>query len=162
MRKIIIGLVISILVFIIGVGSFTYELFQIKEHKVEINTLIKQTDSFESTEGIRLYTVTYLSSIGEVNLNVNLCEDEKLKENEIQITYPSILTIDREYESNYLDLDFEYKYDDEKSIEKAKHIWNTKQYNSYYAKDDEVQVTIKYGKNMSNKIHLVNDYNVND
>lgn len=160
MRKIIIGLVISIIVFVSGIGIFTYEICQIKEHKIEINTLIKQTNSFESTEDIHLYTITYLSSIGEVNIKANMIEDKNLKDNEIQITYPSILTLDRDQKSDYLGLDFEYV--DEDSVSKATYTWNTKKYNSYYAKNDEVKVTIKYGKNMANRIHLVNDYFVVD
>ncbi len=158
MRKIIIGLILSVVMFLSGICVFVYECNQLQENSVDINQA-RQTNTFQTKEDINLYTVTYLDYIGEVNVIVNMVEDETMNENDIQITYPSMLSLERIQESKFLALDFEnQEYDN--SLEKISQIWNKKQYTTYYARNNEIKVTIKFGKNLKDKIHLVNNYYV--
>ncbi len=157
MRKIIIGLIVSVFVFISGICVFVYECNQLQEKSIDINQT-RQTNTFQTKEEINLYTITYLDSIGKVNVIVNMIEDETMNENDVKITYPSILSLNRIQESKFLNLDFENHEGYEYSLEDISYIWNKKQYTTYYAQNNEIKVTIKYGKNLKDKIHLVNNY----
>lgn len=157
MRKIIVGLIISVVVFLSGICVFVYECNQLQEKSIDINQA-RQSNTFQTQEEINLYTVTYLDYIGEVNVIVNMIEDETMNENDVKITYPSILFLNRIQESKFLTLDFENHEGYNYSLEDISHVWNKKQYTTYYARNNEIKVTIKYGKNLKDKIHLVNNY----
>ena len=103
-----------------------------------------------------LYTKTYLSSVGDVRVVVDeMAEDDKLPDNALVITYPKMLHIVQD--DDKLDL----QMDDYKMSKDFKTIFNTfrtKSYDEYCANNDEIHVSIRYGKGLKDKITLVDDY----
>ena len=64
MRKLGVLLVVSILLFVFGCGTFVYELSQISPNQIDLS---KETQTMTTTmpDRCRLYTKTYLSSVGD-------------------------------------------------------------------------------------------------
>ena len=67
MRKLGLLLVVSILLFVFGCGTFVYELSQISPNQIDLS---KETQTMTTTmpDRCRLYTKTYLSSVGDVRV----------------------------------------------------------------------------------------------
>ena len=63
MRKLGVLLVVSILLFVFGVGTFVYEFSQISPHQMDLSQET-QTMTTSMPNRARLYTKTYLSSVG--------------------------------------------------------------------------------------------------
>jgi hypothetical protein len=79
MRKLGVLLVASILLFVFGVGTFVYEFSQISPHQMDLSQET-QTMTTSMPNSARLYTKTYLSSVGDVRVVVDeMVEDDKLQ-----------------------------------------------------------------------------------
>ena len=147
MRKLGVLLVASILLFVFGVGTFVYEFSQISPHQMDLSQET-QTMTTSMPNSARLYTKTYLSSIGDVHVVVDeMVEDDKLQDDALVITYPKMLHVVQDEDQ----LDFQM--DD---YEMSKDL--TKSYDEYYAKNNEIHISIRYGKALKDKITLVDDY----
>ena len=70
MHKLGIVLVVSIVMFISGAGIFTYEISRIHAQKVDISKET-QTMTTDVTEPVKLYTKTFLESIGNASIIVD-------------------------------------------------------------------------------------------
>ena len=93
MRKLGVLLVVSILLFVFGCGTFVYELSQISPNQIDLS---KETQTMTTTmpDRCRLYTKTYLSSVGDVRVVVDeMVEDNQLPNNSLVITYPKMLHV---------------------------------------------------------------------
>ena len=93
MRKLGVLLVVSILLFVFGCGTFVYELSQISPNQIDLS---QETQTMTTTmpDRCRLYTKTYLSSVGDVRVVVDeMVEDNQLPNNSLVITYPKMLHV---------------------------------------------------------------------
>lgn len=105
MRKLGVLLVASILLFVFGVGTFVYEFSQIRPHQMDLSQET-QTMTTSMPNSARLYTKTYLSSVGDVRVVVDeMIEDDKLQDDVLVITYPKMLHIVQD--EDQLDLQME-------------------------------------------------------
>ena len=129
MRKLGVLLVASILLFVFGVGTFVYELSQISPNQIDVSQET-QTMTTSMPNSARLYTKTYLSSVGDVRVVVDeMIEDDKLQDDVLVITYPKMLHIVQDEDQLDLQMD-----------------------------DNEIHISIRYGKALKDKITLVDDY----
>ena len=151
MRKLGVLLVVSILLFVFGVGTFVYEFSQISPHQMDLSqeTQIMTTSMPNSA---RLYTKTYLSSVGDVR---EILEDDKLQDDALVITYPKMLHIVQDEDQLDLQMD---DYEMSKDFQTLFNTFRTKSYDEYYAKNNEIHISIRYGKALKDKITLVDDY----
>lgn len=105
MRKLGILLVVSILLFVFGVGTFVYELSQISPNQIDVS---QETQTMTTTmpNACKLYTKTYLSSIGDVHVVVDeMVEDDKLQDDALVITYPKMLHVVQDEDQLDLQMD---------------------------------------------------------
>lgn len=156
MRKLTIVLIFSVVLFFAGIGIFAYEVSQIKPQKIDIS---KQTQTMTTTldEPANLYTKTYLESLGDVRVVVDqMKEEDSLQENEVRIEYPASCHIVQE--EGVLDLQMDEVLNSNDNLEENIQIFKTKHYKEYYAKNNEVHIRIRYGKNLKDKIILKNEY----
>lgn len=105
MRKLGILLVVSILLFVFGVGTFVYELSQISPNQIDVS---QETQTMTTTmlNACKLYTKTYLSSVGDVRVVVDeMVEDDKLQDDALVITYPKMLHIVQDEDQLDLQMD---------------------------------------------------------
>ena len=152
MRKLGVLLVASILLFVFGVGTFVYEFSQISPHQMDLSQET-QTMTTSMPNSARLYTKTYLSSVGDVRVVVDeMVEDDKLQDDVLVITYPKMLHI-----VDQLDLQMD-DYKMSKDFQTLFNTFRTKSYDEYYAKNNEIHISIRYGKALKDKITLVDDY----
>ena len=155
MRKLGLLLVVSILLFVFGCGTFVYELSQISPNQIDLS---KETQTMTTTmpDRCRLYTKTYLSSVGDVRVVVDeMVEDNQLPNNSLVITYPKMLHIVQDEDQLDLQMD-DYKMS--KDFQTLFNTFRTKSYDEYYAKNNEIHISIRYGKALKDKITLVDDY----
>ena len=155
MRKLGILLVVSILLFVFGVGTFVYELSQISPNQIDVS---QETQTMTTTmpNACKLYTKTYLSSIGDVHVVVDeMVEDDKLQDDALVITYPKMLH--GVQDEDQLDLQMD-DYEMSKDLQTLFNTFRTKSYDEYYAKNNEIHISIRYGKALKDKITLVDDY----
>ena len=105
MRKLGVLLVVSILLFVFGVGTFVYEFSQISPHQMDLSQET-QTMTTSMPNSARLYTKTYLSSVGDVRVVVDeMIEDDKLQDDVLVITYPKMLHIVQDEDQLDLQMD---------------------------------------------------------
>ena len=105
MRKLGILLVVSILLFVFGVGTFVYELSQISSNQIDVSQET-QTMTTSMPNSARIYTKTYLSSIGDVRVVVDeILEDDKLQDDALVITYPKMLHVVQDEDQLDLQMD---------------------------------------------------------
>lgn len=155
MRKLGVLLVASILLFVLGVGTFVYEFSQISPHQMDLSQET-QTMTTSMPNSARLYTKTYLSSVGDVRVVVDeMVEDDKLQDDVLVITYPKMLHIVQDEDQLDLQMD-DYKMS--KDFQTLFNTFRTKSYDEYYAKNNEIHISIRYGKALKDKITLVDDY----
>ena len=155
MRKLGVLLVASILLFVFGVGTIVYEFSQISPHQMDLSQET-QTMTTSMPNSARLYTKTYLSSVGDVRVVVDeMVEDEKLQDDVLVITYPKMLHIVQDEDQLDLQMD-DYKMS--KDFQTLFNTFRTKSYDEYYAKNNEIHISIRYGKALKDKITLVDDY----
>ena len=155
MRKLGVLLVVSILLFVFGVGTFVYELSQISPHQMDLSQET-QTMTTSMPNSARLYTKTYLSSVGDVRVVVDeMVEDDKLQDDALVITYPKMLHIVQDEDQLDLQMD---DYEMSKDFQTLFKTFRTKSYDEYYAKNNEIHISIRYGKALKDKITLVDDY----
>lgn len=155
MRKLGILLVVSILLFVFGVGTFVYELSQISPNQIDVSQET-QTMTTSMPNSARLYTKTYLSSVGDVRVVVDeMIEDDKLQDDVLVITYPKMLHIVQDEDQLDLQMD---DYEMSKDLQTLINTFRTKSYDEYYAKNNEIHISIRYGKALKDKITLVDDY----
>lgn len=155
MRKLGILLVVSILLFVFGVGTFVYELSQISPNQIDVSQET-QTMTTSMPNSARLYTKTYLSSVGDVRVVVDeMVEDDKLQDDALVITYPKMLHIVQDEDQLDLQMD---DYEMSKDFQTLFKTFRTKSYDEYYAKNNEIHISIRYGKALKDKITLVDDY----
>lgn len=155
MRKLGILLVVSILLFVFGVGTFVYELSQISPNQIDVS---QETQTMTTTmlNACKLYTKTYLSSVGDVRVVVDeMVEDDKLQDDALVITYPKMLHIVQDEDQLDLQMD---DYEMSKDFQTLFKTFRTKSYDEYYAKNNEIHISIRYGKALKDKITLVDDY----
>ena len=155
MRKLGILLVVSILLFVFGCGTFVYELSQIRPNQIDLS---QETQSMTTTmpDSCRLYTKTYLSSVGNVRVVVDeMVEDHQLPNNSLVITYPKMLHVVQDEDQLDIQMD---DYEMSKDFQTIFNTFRTKSYDEYYAKNNEIHVSIRYGKALKDKITLVDDY----
>lgn len=155
MRKLGILLVVSILLFVFGVGTFVYELSQISPNQIDVS---QETQTMTTTmpNACKLYTKTYLSSIGDVHVVVDeMVEDDKLQDDALVITYPKMLHVVQDEDQLDLQMD---DYEMSKDLQTLFNAFRTKSYDEYYAKNNEIHISIRYGKALKDKITLVDDY----
>ena len=155
MRKLGVLLVVSILLFVIGCGTFVYELSQISPNLIDLS---KETQTMTTTmpDSCHLYTKTYLSSVGDVRVVVDeMVEDDQLPDNSLVITYPKMLHVVQDEDKLDLQMD-DYKMS--KDFQTLFNTFRTKSYDEYYAKNNEIHISIRYGKALKDKITLVDDY----
>ncbi len=117
MRKLGLLLVVSILLFVFGCGTFVYELSQISPNQIDLS---KETQTMTTTmpDSRHLYTKTYLSSVGDVRVVVDeMVEDDQLPDNSLVITYPKMLHVVQDEDKLDLQMD-----DYEMSKESSNHI----------------------------------------
>ena len=153
MRKLGLLLVVSILLFVFGCGTFVYELSLISP-----NQMSKETQTMTTTmpDRCRLYTKTYLSSVGDVRVVVDeMVEDNQLPNNSLVITYPKMLHVVQD--GDQLDLQMD-DYEMSKNLQTIFDTFKSKSYDEYYANNDEIHVSLRYGKALKDKITLVDDY----
>ena len=154
MRKLGVLLVVSILLFVFGVGTFVYEFSQISPHQMDLSQETQTTTSMPNSA--RLYTKTYLSSVGDVRVVVDeILEDDKLQDDVLVITYPKMLHIVQDEDQLDLQMD---DYEMSKDFQTLFKTFRTKSYDEYYAKNNEIHISIRYGKALKDKITLVDDY----
>ena len=163
MRKLGVLLVASILLFVFGVGTFVYEFSQIRPHQMDLSQET-QTMTTSMPNSARLYTKTYLSSVGDVRVVVDeMIEDDKLQDDVLVITYPKMLHIVQDedqlvvQDEDQLDLQMD-DYEMSKDLQTLFNTFRTKSYDEYYAKNNEIHISIRYGKALKDKITLVDDY----
>lgn len=155
MRKLGVLLVASILLFVFGVGTFVYELSQISPNQIDVSQET-QTMTTSMPNSARLYTKTYLSSVGDVRVVVDeMIEDDKLQDDVLVITYPKMLHIVQDEDQLDLQMD---DYEMSKDFQTIFNTFRTKSYDEYYAKNNEIHISIRYGKALKDKITLVDDY----
>lgn len=155
MRKLGVLLVASILLFVFGVRTFVYEFSQISPHQMDLSQET-QTMTTSMPNSARLYTKTYLSSVGDVRVVVDeMVEDEKLQDDVLVITYPKMLHIVQDEDQLDLQMD---DYEMSKDFQTLFNTFRTKSYDEYYAKNNEIHISIRYGKALKDKITLVDDY----
>lgn len=155
MRKLGVLLVVSILLFVFGAGTFVYELSQISPNQIDVS---KETQSMTTTmpNACKLYTKTYLSSIGDVRVVVDeMVEDDKLQDDAMVITYPKMLRVVQNEDRLDIQMD---DYEMSKDFQTIFNTFRTKSYDEYFAKNNEIHVSIRYGKALKDKITLVDDY----
>lgn len=155
MRKLGILLVVSILLFVFGVGNFVYEFSQIRPHQMDLS---QETQTMTTTmpNACKLYTKTYLSSIGDVHVVVDeMVEDDKLQDDALVITYPKMLHVVQDEDQLDIQMD---DYEMSKDFQTIFNTFRTKSYDEYFAKNNEIHVSIRYGKALKDKITLVDDY----
>ena len=155
MRKLGVLLVASILLFVFGVGTFVYEFSQIRPHQMDLS---QETQSMTTTmpNACKLYTKTYLSSIGDVHVVVDeMVEDDKLQDDALVITYPKMLHVVQDEDQLDIQMD---DYEMSKDFQTIFNTFRTKSYDEYFAKNNEIHVSIRYGKALKDKITLVDDY----
>ncbi len=155
MRKLGVLLVVSILLFVFGVGTFVYEFSQISPHRMDLSQET-QTMTTSMPNSARLYTKTYLSSIGDVRVVVDeILEDDKLQDDVLVITYPKMLHVVQD--GDQLDLQMD-DYEMSKNLQTIFDTFKSKSYDEYCAKNGEIHVSLRYGKALKDKITLVDDY----
>lgn len=155
MRKLGVLLVLSILLFVFGYGTFVYELSQISPNQIDLS---KETQTMTTTmpDRCRLYTKTYLSSAGDVRVVVDeMVEDNQLPNNSLVITYPKMLHVVQD--GDQLDLQMD-DYEMSKNLQTIFDTFKSKSYDEYCAKNGEIHVSLRYGKALKDKITLVDDY----
>lgn len=155
MRKLGVLLVASILLFVFGVGTFVYELSQISPNQIDVS---QETQTMTTTmpNACKLYTKTYLSSIGDVHVVVDeMGEDDKLQDDALVITYPKMLHVVQDEDQLDIQMD---DYEMSKDFQTIFNTFRTKSYDEYFAKNNEIHVSIRYGKALKDKITLVDDY----
>lgn len=155
MRKLGVLLVVSILLFMFGAGTFVYELSQISPNQIDVS---QETQSMTTTmpNACKLYTKTYLSSIGDVHVVVDeMVEDDKLQDDALVITYPKMLHVVQDEDQLDIQMD---DYEISKDFQTIFNTFRTKSYDEYFAKNTEIHVSIRYGKALKDKITLVDDY----
>ena len=115
-----------------------------------------QTMTTSMPNSARLYTKTYLSSVGDVRVVVDeMVEDDKLQDDVLVITYPKMLHIVQDEDQLDLQMD---DYEMSKDFQTLFNTFRTKSYDEYYAKNNEIHISIRYGKALKDKITLVDDY----
>ena len=155
MRKLGVLLVVSILLFVFGVGTFVYELSQISPKQIDLSQET-QTMTTSMPDSFQLYTKTYLNTIGDVRVVVDeMVEDDKLQDNALVITYPKMLHVVQDEDQLDIQMD---DYEIQNDFQTLFNIFRTKSYDEYYAKNNEIHVSIRYGKALKDKITLVDDY----
>lgn len=155
MRKLGVLLVVSILLFVIGCGTFVYELSQISPNLIDLS---KETQTMTTTmpDSCHLYTKTYLSSVGYVRVVVDeMVEDDQLPDNSLVITYPKMLHVVQDEDKLDLQMD---DYEMSKNLQTIFNTFKSKSYDEYCAKNNEIHVSLRYGKALKDKITLVDDY----
>lgn len=155
MRKLGVLLVVSILLFVFGCGTFVYELSLISPNQIDLS---KETQTMTTTmpDSCHLYTETYLSSVGDVRVVVDeMVEDNQLPNNSLVITYPKMLHVVQD--GDQLDLQMD-DYEMSKNLQTIFDTFKSKSYDEYYANNDEIHVSLRYGKALKDKITLVDDY----
>ncbi|WP_303232078.1 hypothetical protein [Holdemanella biformis] len=155
MRKLGVLLVASILLFVFGVGTFVYEFSQISPHQMDLS---QETQTMTTTmpNACKLYTKTYLSSIGDVHVVVDeMVEDDKLQDDALVITYPKMLHVVQDEDQLDIQMD---DYEMSKDFQTIFNTFRKKSYDEYFAKNNEIHVSIRYGKALKDKITLVDDY----
>ena len=155
MRKLGVLLVASILLFVIGCGTFVYELSQISPNPIDLS---KETQTMTTTmpDSCHLYTKTYLSSVGYVRVVVDeMEEDDQLPDNSLVITYPKMLHVVQDEDKLDLQMD---DYEMSKNLQTIFNTFKSKSYDEYCAKNNEIHVSLRYGKALKDKITLVDDY----
>ncbi|MBD9054274.1 hypothetical protein [Holdemanella biformis] len=155
MRKLGVLLVVSILLFVFGTGTFVYELSQISPNQIDVS---QETQTMTTTmpNACKLYTKTYLSSIGDVHVVVDeMVEDDKLQDDALVITYPKMLHVVQDEDQLDIQMD---DYEMSKDFQTIFNTFRTKSYDEYFAKNNEIHVSIRYGKALKDKITLVDDY----
>ena len=149
MRKLGVLLVVSILLFVFGCGTFVYELSQISPNQIDLS---QETQTMTTTmpDRCRLYTKTYLSSVGDVRVVVDeMVEDNQLPNNSLVITYPKMLHIVQDDDKLDLQMD---DYEMSKDFKTIFNTFRTKSYDEYCANNDEIHVSIRYGKGLKDKL----------
>ena len=155
MRKLGVLLVVSILLFVFGAGTFVYELSQISPYQIDVSQET-QTMTTSMPNACKLYTKTYLSSIGDVHVVVDeMVEDDKLQDDALVITYPKMLHVVQDEDQLDIQMD---DYEMSKDFQTIFNTFRTKSYDEYFAKNNEIHVSIRYGKALKDKITLVDDY----
>ena len=155
MRKLGVLLVVSILLFVFGYGTFVYELSQISPNPIDLS---KETQTMTTTmpDSCHLYTKTYLSSVGYVRVVVDeMEEDDQLPDNSLVITYPKMLHVVQDEDKLDLQMD---DYEMSKNLQTIFNTFKSKSYDEYCAKNNEIHVSLRYGKALKDKITLVDDY----
>ena len=155
MRKLGVLLVVSILLFVFGTGTFVYELSQISPNQIDVS---QETQTMTTTmpNACKLYTKTYLSSIGDVHVVVDeMVEDDKLQDDALVITYPKMLHVVQDEDQLDIQMD---DYEMSKDFQTIFNTFRTKSYDEYFAKNNEIHVSIRYGKALQDTITLVDDY----
>ena len=138
-----------------GVGTFVYEFSQISPHQMDLSQET-QTMTTSMPNRARLYTKTYLSAVGDVRVVVDeILEDDKLQDDALVITYPKMLHIVQDEDQLDLQMD---DYEMSKDFQTLFNTFRTKSYDEYYAKNNEIHISIRYGKALKDKITLVDDY----
>ena len=154
MRNLFIGLVLSIVLFITGAGMFTYEISQIQPHQVDLSSSMK-TMTLESMEDLNVYTKTYLEGIGDVKVVVDsFKEDDELDSHQIIITYPKDLILVHD-ENN---IDFQRREKGYTGLKEIVKIFKDKQYKEYIAKNKEIHIRIRYGKDLKDQLQMIDAY----
>ena len=152
MRKLGLLLVVSILLFVFGCGTFVYELSQISPNQIDLS---KETQT-TMPDSCHLYTKTYLSSVGDVRVVVDeMVEDDQLPDNSLVITYPKMLHVVQDEDKLDLQMD---DYEMSKNLQTIFNTFKSKRYDEYCAKNGEIHVSIRYGKSLKDKITFVDDY----
>ena len=155
MRKLGVLLVVSILLFVFGAGTFVYELSQISPNQIDVSQET-QTMTTSMPNACKLYTKTYLSSIGDVHVVVDeMVEDDKLQDDTLVITYPKMLHVVQDEDQLDIQMD---DYEMSKDFQTIFNTFRTKSYDEYFAKNNEIHVSVRYGKALKDKITLVDDY----
>ena len=153
MRKLGVLLVVSILLFVIGCGTFVYELSQISPNLIDLS---KETQTMTMPDSCHLYTKTCLSSVGDVRVVVDeMEEDDQLPDNSLVITYPKMLHVVQDEDKLDLQMD---DYEMSKNLQTIFNTFKSKSYDEYCAKNNEIHVSLRYGKALKDKITLVDDY----
>lgn len=155
MRKLGLLLVVSILLFVFGCGTFVYELSQISSNQIDLSKEM-QTMTTTMPDSCHLYTKTYLSSVGDVRVVVDeMVEDDQLPDNSLVITYPKMLHVVQDEDKLDLQMD---DYEMSKKLQTIFNTFKSKRYDEYCAKNGEIHVSIRYGKSLKDKITFVDDY----
>ena len=82
-------------------------------------------------------------------------EDNQLPNNSLVITYPKMLHVVQD--GDQLDLQMD-DYEMSKNLQTIFDTFKSKSYDEYYANNDEIHVSLRYGKALKDKITLVDDY----